>query len=97
MSAVWKGLPRHFGCAVVGTQFCRPVTPHQALSCWVSVLQVWAAKYGGGREGVGRLVSCMSELLLVPLNIPSTCGELQMSSTCACKCPDSTRHDSSGS
>lgn len=54
---------------------------HDCVLCWLLCavvgcggwVQVWPAKYGGGREGVGRLVSCISELLLVPLNIPSRC------------------------
>ena len=39
-------------------------------------VQVWPSKYGGGREGVGRLVSSITELLLVPLNAPSECLRL---------------------
>lgn len=51
------------------------------------VMQVWPAKYGGGREGIGHLVTCVSELLLVPLNSSSECcmqQRLQLTSQHGC-------------
>jgi len=60
-------------CELILVLCCAVLCP--ALPCR-GVLQVWPTKYGGGREGVGRLITCIAELLLVPLNTPGKpCGK----------------------